>query len=222
MASNAAMIARNIRLWRDANLSPEQASKVLAVIARQRRDALIASGQAAPTYTTFVDGQLNVPEEQVRADGVILYKFNQLPGAVLFGMGFVLAASPVEEGVFRRSWFVAVNNRAWTAPLNEIPPDAEVTITNPTDYARKIEVGHTQMRVPHGICQHAAQAIGSKFPSLQAETRFIDIPAEMGGGYVLRGRFRKGVRPHARTSLRRDTREGEPMTYPAVVFSNRL
>ncbi len=220
--SNGATVARQIRLWRDNTLSPQAQSHVLAAVARKRRDELIASRQASPKYETFVDGREGAAEDSVSPNGVILYRFNSLGPAATFGLIFLMSSSPVDDGDYRNSWIVAVNGSKWTGDLDDIPPDAEVMITNPKPYSRKIDVGHMRMSVPHGLVERARQAMRTKYPALQVWRQMVNIPGALGGGYVLKGKFRRGFRKHARKGLRSDTRAGEVMTYPALVFSRRL
>jgi hypothetical protein len=40
-------------------------------------------------------------------------------------------------------------------------------------------------------------------------------------GYILKGVFKRGVRPNSRTKLRKDTMAGAHMTYPAIRMSMR-
>jgi hypothetical protein len=221
MGSNAVTVARNIRLFRDRTLAPQALSALLAAAARRERDATIARGDAPKSFQTFVDGRAGAAEETVRPDGAILYRFNLMGPAVLFALGYVIGRSPVRSGAFRNSWIVVVNGAKWTADLNDIPIDATVIVTNPLPYARKIETGHMKMSVPHGIVEEARQQVRRRYPVLEVEKQMVLIPRSMGGGYVLRGRFRRGARPNARKKLASDTKRGSVMTYPALQITTR-
>lgn len=221
MPTNAATVARTIRIFRDQALSPAGLSLKLAAFARRSRDELIRDGEASPSFTTYVDGRRDAAEETVRPDGVILYAFNTLGLAAAFAITFCMARSPVDSGAYRSAWMVVVNGRVWSGDLNDIPANAEVMITNPLPYSRKIDVGHMRMRVPPGIVEAARQQVLRRYPSLSAERALVTIPASLGGGYVLRGRFRRGRRQHARQRLRSDTQKGAEMTYPALIIGVR-
>ncbi len=221
MASNALTVARNIRVWRDTNLSPQALSRVLAGVARTARDGLIASGDAPANYQTFVDGREGASEDAVRPDGVILYKFNLLGLAAALAVTTAIQKSPTDSGRYRGSWLVLVNGESWVGDLNDIPPQSTVHVTNPQPYARKIDVGHMKMSVPHGIIEATRQVVRRRFPTLNAENIFLTIPKSMGGGYILKGRFRKGIRPNSRRSLRKDVFAGQEMTYPALEITLR-
>ncbi len=221
MPSNAASVARRVRLFRDNTLSPQALSDNLAKFARKERDDLISSGSAPASYVTLVDGQRGVVEERVRPTGKIVYIFNTLGLATSFALSFCRARSPVKSGAFQFAWFIAVNGIRFVGDLNDIPVGAEVMITNPLPYARKIDVGHMRMSVPHHIIEDCRTAVRRAYPSINAENQFVIIPASQGGGYVLRGHFRRGFRQHSRISLRPDVFRGESMTYPALIISTR-
>lgn len=221
MVSNASAVARTLRVWADKTIGPAALSANLAKAARHARDDLIRRGDASPTYRTFVDGREGASEETVKPQGAILYRFNTLGLATVFALSYCITRSPVQSGAYKRAWFVAVNGARWTADLNDIPGDAEVMVTNPLPYARKIDVGHMKMSMPPHIVEDARQAVRSKFPVIKAERSLVLIPASLGGGYVLKGRHRLGHRQFARTRLRSDTQKGAQMTYPALILKAR-
>ncbi len=221
MPSNAASVARRVRLFRDNTLSPQALSVNLATVARRERDDLIKIGAAPASYQTIVDGRRGAAEETVRPTGKILYLFEVIGLATAFSLSFCRARSPVKSGAFLNSWFIAVNGQPFVGDLNDIPSSAEVMITNPQPYARKIDVGHMRMSVPHHIIEDARQAVRKAYPSINADYQLVLIPRSRGGGYVLKGHFRRGFRQHSRISLRPDVFRGEPMTYPALVLTVR-
>lgn len=221
MPSNASSVARSIRLFRDRTLSPAGLSHLLATTARNVRDDIIARGEAPNNYLTVVDGRKGASEDTVRPDGAILYQFGIVGLAAQFALGYLIARSPVRDGDYRGAWLVAVDGRKWLGDLNDIPVGSEVMVTNPLPYARKIDVGHMRMSVPHALIEGARQVVRSRFPTVNAERALVTIPAALGGGYILKGRFRRGHRLHARTRLRSDTQAGAEMTYPALILTSR-
>jgi hypothetical protein len=222
MPSNALAVARTIRLWKDATLSPQALSHQLASVARKKRDDLIAEGEASPAYETYVDGRRGAVEETVSPSGAILYVFSLLGQAATFAINFAIARSPVDSGDYKRAWFVVVDGKRWAGDLKDIPPGAvEVMVTNPLPYARKIDVGHMKMRMPPGIVEDMRQAVQRKFPSVRSERTMVNIPTGFGGGYILKGHHRTGFRLHARKALRSDTEAGAQMTYPALILTSK-
>ena len=225
MAAGAA-VARSIRVFRDATLSPAALSKTLAGVARRVRDDAIASGDAKGNYLTLVDGRRGAMEETVRPDGQIIYRFAVLGQAAAFALSYCIARSPRKDGDYVRAWFVAVNGRRWPGDLNDLPSGSEVMITNPMPYARTIDVGHTRVHAPPFIVEGARQAAQKAFPSLRFSRSLIVIPAGNAPNgivtpYILKGRFRRGRRHAARVALRADTRPGAQMTYPALIITEK-
>lgn len=213
MASGGA-VARSIRLFADRNLSSDALSAHLAKTAIMARDDLVRSGNAAPHWTTYVDGRQGVPESQVRPDGAIVYRFNVLGLATVFALSYCMTRSPVRSGAYRKAWFVAVDGKPWRDDLNDIPDSAEVMIVNPLPYARKIDTGAMKrMSVPPGIVEGARQVTQRRFPTVVASRRFVNIPPGLvdGAPYTLR-----------RNGVRKDRAAGQSLTYPALILSSRV
>lgn len=219
MPTNARAVARSVRVFRDQALSPGALSARLAAVARSTRDDVVARGEAPANWRTFVDGRQGASEDAVRPDGAILYRFNYLGLAAAFALAYCAGRSPVADGDFKAAWIVAVDGGLWRDALSAIPPGAQVMVTNPLPYARKIDVGHMHMSVPHNIIEDARRAVRQRYPMVKTERWLTTIPAAWGGGYVLKGRFHRGVRANARAALRSDTRAGAEMTYPTLVIT---
>lgn len=210
--SSAGVVARRVRVFADRTLSDAALSANLARIAVEKRTEVIARGDAPPSYTTYVDGRRGAPEASVRPDGAILYRFNLLGLAAAFAVSFCMTRSPVRSGRFRKSWAVVVDGRPWTADLNDIPGGSEVMVVNPQPYARKIESGAMKMSVPPGIVESARLATRRRYPNLSVDTRYVNIPAGalLPAPWILR-----------RNGGRKDRRAGQPVTYPALILSER-
>lgn len=212
MASGRA-VARSIRLFADQTLSPAALSSHLAATAVQRRDALIARGDAPSVYATYVDGRQGVPETAVRPDGRIVYRFNVLGLAATFALAYCTSRSPVRSGRYRRAWAVIVDGKPWRDDLNDVPAGAEIMIVNPEPYARKIDTGAMKMSVPPGIIEGARQTTRRKFPTVNGARAFVKIPAGLlpGAPYTLK----------TTSGRRRDRQAGQQITYPALILTER-
>lgn len=198
-----------------ADLEPEAISQELAKFARASLAEAISSGQGSPIYEKFINSRPGAAEETVIAPGPIVYEFSWWPEIIEFALEYLRKRSPVRSGKFRDSWFVLVND-ARIVSAADIPIDARVTITNNQPYARKIEVGHMQMSVPHGVAEDARVAVRRLYGSiLDVRKTFVTL----AGGYVLKGHFRRGVRKFSRTRLRPDAGAGSKMLYPALVLA---
>ncbi len=205
--------AKELRLA-TAGISQDAISAELAKFARAQLAEAIGSGAGSPMYSRFVNGREGAAEETVEAPGPILYVFAWWAPVIGFALAYARGRSPERSGRYRKSWIVLVNGREVDEDA-AIPAGAEVTITNRQPYHRKIDSGHMRMRVPPGIIEEMRSRIARRFSgAVEARATQVLIP----GGYILKGKFRRGYRERARSGLRRDTRAGQPMTYPAVVM----
>ncbi|GBQ97001.1 hypothetical protein AA23498_2794 [Acetobacter nitrogenifigens DSM 23921 = NBRC 105050] len=204
---------RDIRLFVDKTLSPAALSRHLAEAAIAAREAVILSGDAPDSYTTFVDGMRGRAEITVRPDGVILYEFNYLPQAAIFCVEEAMRRSPARSGRYRRSWVVVVNGRVWSADLSRIAPGSEVMIVNSQPYARKIDTG-AMRTIGRGVVEAVRQKALRMFPTLTVARRFVVIPPGLidGAPWILR-------RSKGRA---RDRQAGQPITYPAIVLTEKI
>lgn len=191
-----------------AGLQPDAIRALLAKTARQALAEAQAAGEAPESYVRVVNGRVGAPEESVEPPGPIVYLFSWLSDVATYALAFAEERSPVRSGRFKKSWFVMVNGRR-VSSLANIPPDAEVIITNDQPYSRKIETGHMRMRVPPGIVEDARQAVMRRFGNIiVAQKRFINL----AGAYVLKTN-RQG---------KKDRRAGRELTYPALVVTSRF
>jgi hypothetical protein len=100
-----------------------------------------------------------------------------------------------------------VNGSLWGG--EDIPPDAELILTNDQPYSRKIEIGRMVMRVPPGIVEDTRQAVMRRFGNvIQAQKRFIPL----AGAYTLK----------TSSGRRKDRQAGRELSYPALVVSQRF
>lgn len=200
-----------------AGLAPNVIAQELANFARAELAARIRSGEASPRYDRFVNGVAGADENTVVPPGPIVYDFHWWNEVLEYAVETLQERSPVRSGRFRRSWFVMVNNQP-VVDYSQIPIGAEVIVTNDQPYSRKIEVGYMQMSVPHGVAEDSMAKIKRRFGNVvEIRKAMIKLP----NGYILKGVFRRGIRPQSRTNLRRDTMAGAEMTYPALIFKMR-
>jgi len=235
MASNHTVVARTIRQFVDANLTPEANARKFAIAARGYRDELIQSGQASERYDTFVDGREGAREETTRPGGATVYRFNSWGEILREAMLQLAMASPMDAGDFVRAWTVAVNGKPWTGDYEDIPLDADVMIVNPLPYARKVEVGAMKLSVPAHPIERARQRLLRKFQHIYFGKTFVFLPASFATlgydtPYILQGHaHRLPVQQNRRSSAfrqgkmffapRRDTQRGQQVTYPALTIS---
>jgi hypothetical protein len=105
------------------------------------------------------------------------------------------------------------------AAVDRVPDDVDSFIlVNDQPYARKVDVGHMRMSVPPGIVERTKQQLLAKYGNSVTARRIV---IDLAGGYVLKGHFRKGARPFSRKGLRKDTKAGQPLNYPALLVALR-
>jgi hypothetical protein len=235
MASNHQTVARTIREFVDANLTPEANARKFAITARGYRDEVIRAGQASERYDTFVDGREGAREETTRPGGAVEYRFNSWDKIIRESMLQLAMASPMDDGDFVRAWTLAVNGKPWTGDYEDIPLDADVMIVNPLPYARKVEVGAMKLSVPAHPIERARQRLLRKYQNTYFGKTFVFLPASFATlgyetPYILQGHaHRTPVQQSRRSSAfrqgraflmpRRDTQKGQQVTYPALTIS---
>lgn len=198
-----------------AGMAPEMIDRELAALAKSSLADAIASGEASPIYTQYMNGREGAPIDSVVAPGPALFVFSYWQPIIQFTLDYLEKRSPRKSGDYIRSHVVMVGSQVMR-PDAEFSAGEDITIVATTPYSRKIEAGHMRMMVPSGVFQDARKAVQSQFGRvIDVRFRMIMIP----GGYTLKGVFRKGYKPFARKKLQRDTQAGERLTYPALVMS---
>lgn len=198
-----------------AGIAPEKVAAALASYARAELAKAIQSGEGSERYDKFVNGRAGAAEETVVAPGPIFYRFRWWREVIEFTLQSLVERSPDKSGKYKQSWFVMTPGGR-VKNFNDIPINATIIFCNDQPYSRKIDVGHMQMSVPPGVVEAVRKMVMAKFGNMvTAKRTMIPLP----GGYVLKGRFRRGFRPFARKKLRRDTMAGARMVYPALVLT---
>lgn len=201
-----------------AGISPENIAKELAAFARSELSKAIQEGEGSERYERYVNGNLGAAEETVVPPGPILYVFHWWREIIEFALQSAVERSPEKSGRYKQSWFVMTTGGVIKS-FDEIPINSTVILTNNQPYSRKIDVGHMRMSVPPGVIEDVRKMVMSRFGNFVTTKRtMIPLP----GGYILKGHFRRGYRPYARTKLRADTQAGAQMTYPALILSMKV
>jgi len=199
-------------------LSEEAIARDLAALAKTSLAEVIQSGEGSSRYDRFVNGRLDVPEEQVRPPGPILYQFHWWNEIIEETLKFLFERAPVKTGRYRESFVVMVNGSR-VEDVSAITVSSSVLVVNTQPYARKIEVGHMRMSVPDGVVEDGVRHVRRRFGNVvEAKGTMVPLP----GGYILKGVFTKGYKEFARTKLRKDTMAGAMMTYPGIVLNMRV
>lgn len=187
----------------------------LARYARASLKEVIDNGEASSSYDKYVNGRFGAEEETVKAPGPIVYYFIYWQPIIEFALEFLRKRSPVKTGRYQDSHVVMIGSQVIT-DYSSIASDEIVTIVNTQPYSRKIEVGHMQMSAERGVYKDAQKAIMGRFGGAAGAIGSRVTSVLLPGGYILKGRFRRGFRKYARTGLKADTQAGQPMRYPAI------
>lgn len=203
---------RDVQLATES-ISPENIDKELAKFARAELAKAIDGGEASSIYEKFINGREGDEEETVQAPGPILYVFSYWEPVIKFALAALSKRSPVRTGRYRDTVQVMIGSQR-ISPDAPISAGETVSIVSTQPYSRKIEVGYMVIRDPGaGVFQAVRQQVQSQFGKA-LEVKFVmrTIP----GGYILKGVFRRGVKPGARKKLAKDTAAGATMTYPSL------
>lgn len=200
-----------------AGIEPGEINKALANFARASLAEAIREGQGSPNHDRYVNGQFGADENTVQTPGPIFYVFHWWTEIVEFAVTTLINRSPVKTGRYRRSWHVLVNGNR-VEDYAKIPIGADVILVNDQPYSRKIDVGFMKMSVPPAVVEDARKIVMSRFGNLITSKRTM---IRIKNPYILKGVFRRGIRPNARTKLRKDTEAGAEMTYPAMILQMR-
>ncbi|MDR6953788.1 hypothetical protein J2X65_003151 [Ancylobacter sp. 3268] len=187
-------------------MEPAAISSALAAFAKQELAGVIARGEGTQIYDRFVNGHAGAPEESVQAPGPILYVFSWWQPIIAFALNELERRSPRKSGRYANSFVVFVNGRR-AHRGEEIPPNAEVVITNTQPYARKVQVGAMKMNVPPFLFDYAGSAVVRRFGAtlISVQLKFL----QLRGGYILK----------RSQGNRADRQAGMPLTYPSLILN---
>jgi hypothetical protein len=174
---------------------------------------------------------------------------NLWPAVIGFALDYLQRRSPVDSGDYRNSFVVIADGRikggsyagVYRRALlggkvqgpTDIPASAKVIITNTQPYTRKIEMGAMRMSVPPGLFKDAESAVAGEYGEVvSVSTQFLRLHSGIAPDlpYILKGAGRVGRAVRSRQSsayragrstltLRRDSRAGQPLTYPSLVLN---
>lgn len=191
MANYRRQYRRQVDLIVSRHMTPAVLSARLAAFARKTLAETIAAGKAPPTYRRYVDGNEGAPEESVRPDGAILYRFSVLSQAAVFVLSYLSARAPVDTGRLRRSFVLFVRERgrygnmiraeSFDPQRMNVAAD-EVTISNKQPYSRKADVQRVGTRKlvfnrRENMYYDAAEAVRQRFRGVKVERVYrVSLP----------------------------------------------
>lgn len=166
-----------------AQATREETQKALVTLAKREHTKVMQEDPRPTRFTRTVDGVRGAREEQVRADGTIIYVYPRLDEVVQAALDTLFDLSPVLSGAYRinHRLFVdgveARNLAGWGG-------QGDIIISNSMPYSRKIELGKMTMRVPgtDHVYEQAEFALQQRFGN---QARIFFTYRGLMGGSVL-------------------------------------
>lgn len=150
----------------------EQTRQALISTARREHEKIMATEPRPSSHYRIIDGVRDAPLEGIRGDGIAIFRYPRIEQVVQFAMEVLFDLSPVDSGDYRRAHTIFVNGRE-VANLARYKQGDDIAITNYLPYARKIEVGKLQMRIPgtDRVYQQARRKVMERWGNV-AEVQF--------------------------------------------------
>jgi hypothetical protein len=154
----------------------------------------------APSVEVYANTPANKVLESVKLPGPIVARFDYRREVALFALDAVRKASPVTSGEYVKNHVMLLNGaEVDVLPANLSPTDV-ITITNPVEYARRLEIGKTKsgrdfvQQVPNRIYERVAKKVVSGVYRNVAKITFTYL--ELSGAYAIGGKGGKaGLTP---------------------------
>lgn len=163
-----------------------QTQKLVVKVAKREHGKVMATPPRPSSFQRIVDGRLGAPEEAVKPNGVIVYRYPRLEEVAQFALETLYDLSPVKSGRYRESHTLFRNGVA-VKDLKGLRAGDEITISNPQPYSRKIEVGRMKMRVPPHVYERAVKIVRARFGNV-AKIGFTYRGLTSTGGTIISGR----------------------------------
>jgi hypothetical protein len=159
----------------------EQIREKFVAFAKRANAEVLATDPRPATFTRYVDGRQDAPEETVRQNGVIVYKYSRLDLVAEFAIETLRKLSPVgiagdgrpgHPGMYIENHIMLIGD-VQTDDVAEWQPGQEIILTNLVPYSRKIELGLMKMRVPGSsmVYQQAESIVKRNYGNL-ADIRY--------------------------------------------------
>jgi hypothetical protein len=171
-----------------------------ALLVRVARDGIAritheqtARAGIAPGVEAYANTPGNKALETVKLPGPIVARFDYRREIAVYGLDELRKASPVQSGNYVKNHVILLNGaEVDVLPANLAPGDV-ITLTNPVEYARRIEVGKTKsgrdfvLKVPNRIYERVAK--NKLMPRYRNVARITFTYLELGGAYATKGKL---------------------------------
>ena len=168
-----------------ARATVEETRQALIATAKRENQRVVQTDPRPSMVIRSVDGVVGGNEEQVRADGTIIYRYPRLGEVVRAAMDILFDLSPVLSGEYRRGHTLFVDG-AQVSNLKDWGGTGSILITNVLPYSRKIELGVMTMRVPgtDRVYEQATSMLNKRFGNV---ARILFTWQGVIGGGAVRG-----------------------------------
>jgi hypothetical protein len=182
-------------------LQEAQAKDLLLRVGREGHARIMAdAGQTKPDFDAYANSPGNTNLDSVIVPGPIVYRYRYLRNVISDVLDALRKASPVLSGDYVRSHTLFIDGTATDKPPLNLPRDAEIMISNPVPYARRIEVGKTEsgrafvIQVQPNVYERVARAMNTKYRNVaKISFGYATLPdahtikGGLGARYVAKG-----------------------------------
>jgi hypothetical protein len=153
-------------------LQDKQAKEHLLVTAKAGNAATIKEQQQRSGIAPTVEGYANKPGnpvDNVMLPGPIVYQYQYMLEVLTVALFTLRQNSPVVSGAYRNNHTLYVDGTSVKGVPSQIPDGAELYISNPLPYVRKLEIGKTRsgrdfvVQVPDQIYERTTVQLARRF-----------------------------------------------------------
>lgn len=139
--------------------------------AREQHAEVMNTPPTPVKWRLFVDGVESNDIRNVRWNSQLRFQYSRMDVVVAYALDMLTRLSPVLTGRYKATHLLLIDGVPSTS-LADWDWDQEIVITNVQPYARKIEVGAMQMRVPgtDHVFQTAAKFTRSEYGNVASIT----------------------------------------------------
>lgn len=189
----------------------EETHRIFVRTAKEEHGKVMSADPVPGLFKRYVDGAIGKVEDDVSPHGVIFYTYDRLDAVVRYALATLKSQSPVLSGRYRDSHRLFVDG-VEVETLATWQPGEEIAITNFVPYARKIEVGAMEMRVPgtEGVYYQTNQIVRRRWGNV-ADIRF-----------TYRGLVGNGVLANPKSgsaAVRRGEHNRSDLRYPVLIIA---
>jgi hypothetical protein len=213
-------------------LQEETARKHLIAVASEGHARIMREQKAregiAPAFEAYANRPGNADLDSVKLPGPIVFNYDYRAEIAYVTVQELRRASPHGSGKYRNAHALFVNGIATDGIPERLPPRAEIFVSNPVPYARRLEVGRTKsgrrfvLQVAPHIYERMADLVARRYKNTASiHFNYVQLPdawrirGRLSSFYATSVAARSYLRPRLVARKRRQ-REGELVRAPAI------